>query len=62
MTWTASQLRNSRSKYQRLYAAPVRVGIASHVTVPDDVQRVETHVPCLACGQARGPCAHRWWA
>jgi hypothetical protein len=31
------------------------------VDIPDDVERRDTHVPCFMCGEARGPCRHRWW-
>jgi hypothetical protein len=61
MTWTSAQRRASRREYQRLYASPRSHKLpTSHVSVPENIVRIETHVPCGFCGVAHG-CKHRKW-
>jgi hypothetical protein len=49
-----------KREYARWYSTGhARTGQPVHV--PEDVQRLESHEPCLRCGQARGPCDHRPW-
>lgn len=56
-------LRRERShEYrQRNYNTGLIHGKGDRVTVPDDIVRLETHVPCGYCG-TRAACKHRPWA
>lgn len=55
--------RKRRRERERHYNGKVvRVESYRVVSIPADVERVETVVPCTWCGQARGPCRHRVYA
>jgi hypothetical protein len=58
---TAAIRRQARRRYERHLTNPSPWNnCVVNATVPDDIQRVETHVPCWQCG-SREACKHRKW-
>lgn len=48
-----------RRKYARYYQHDGGTKVRK-ITVPDDIERRQVHVPCIRCGAARR-CNHRPW-
>lgn len=59
MTWTPQQRRKGRREYARLYQHDGGTKVVA-VSIPENVERRESHEPCFACGVADG-CRHRPW-
>ena len=55
-----SAIARSKAYHQRNYRSTGTDRYERAPSVPEDVERVEFHVPCLRCGAAR-ECQHRRW-